>query len=234
MSLKLNFLLQIDISGDFLWITDSTGEYSVNNEEGWGAPNPELNQSCLVAQIVRRAEDDVTEETADVPLVNVNANIVFNAGATNSDVNQFQFEFDRDGHHLATLFRLPVSTDGIFDLELNTLIEGTYFYWVTPAAVYRIVNGTPVLIEDLNEMVGDPATVQTTCQDVFMPLLIGKKTAFYQAYKNGRAGACTDDDNFNASRELQSDIQGADYQFRSGLTTEAENNIDNLLKAHAL
>ena len=178
MALKLNFLLQIDVSGDFLWITDDTGVYDVNNETGWGAPNPEQNQSCIVAYLVRRAEDTTTGETADTPLVPVNLNIVFDAAAVNEKVNQFQFTLVRDGHHLATLFRLAVSTDGVQDLELNTLIEGQFFYWSGPNAIYKIVSTVPVLVEDIGDMVDDPGTVQTTCEDVIMPALIGKKNTF--------------------------------------------------------
>ena len=94
MALELKFLVQIDVSGDFLWVTDTTGAYSVDNDTGWGAPNPEQNQSAVVSHVVRRAQDN-ENNSEDVALVPVNADVIYDPSAANDKQNQIQYTFLR-------------------------------------------------------------------------------------------------------------------------------------------
>ena len=230
MALKLTFQIQIDADGESLWITDKTGAYdATDNEGGWGTPNPELNETAL-AVLVQRSDADGL-----INLSPVSTDVQYNSGASNTDETIFQLLLGRDGRHLAYMFALPVSNDGATIIVSGTpLAEGDYFYWTTNNAVYKIESGSPVVVEDYSEMIDNVNIVQTLCQELILPDLTRKKHELYREYKDPRSKRCNDDATFQQVMLLQQDIQGADYSFRSGLTTQSEEIIDTLLHEYEL
>ena len=230
MPLSLTFKIQTDADGESLWITDQTGEYNdPDNITGWGTPNLELDETAL-AVLVHRSDADGL-----VNLLPVSYDAFYNGSATNTDETTFQLFIGRDGRHLAYLFALPVSNNGT-DIIVSgtTLNDGDYFYWNTNTAVYKIENSAPVQVTDYSEMVSNVNIVQSLCQDLILPDLTKKKHELYREYKDPRSKRCNDDDTFQEVLMLQQDIQGADYSFRSGLTTQSEEIIDTLLNEYAL
>jgi hypothetical protein len=229
MALKLTFLIQIDVDGESVHITDKTGAFdATDNDTGWGTPNLELNQTAI-AVLVQRSDADGL-----VNLLPIGADAKFSATAINTDETTFQLALLQDGRHLAYEFALPASNDAITTLAGDTLVDGDYFYWTTINAVYKIESSVPVAVTDYSEMVGVSSVVQTLCQDLILPDLTRKKHDLYREYKDPRSTRCNDDATFQEVLMLQQDIQGADYSFRSGLTTQSEEIIDTLLNEYQL
>ncbi len=225
MPLVLKYKTQIDISAEFLWVTDKTGEYSSpDNEGGWGNPNQELNQSALLTLI------NLKHSTGDIPLMPVGVQVKFSAASVNSQETMFQFNYESDGYHDMYLIRLPVSNDGLITLEGIGLSEGDYFYYTAQDDIYQIVNLFPVLVEDYNVILDDISNqINTRCQEIFLGLLSVQRSELYLKYREDRNEGCNVDNQFDTLRMLTEDLIGADYTFRSGLTTQAEDQTETLL-----
>jgi hypothetical protein len=230
MALVLTFKTEPNSSGDRLWITDRTGQYdAVANPEGWGDPPPgnnhDLNASGLAVLILRK------DSAGDQRLLAVSSDALFNPGAANDFENVFEFYFVNDGTHDMYMWRLPVSADGITDLETNSLIEGDYFYHSINQDVERVTATIPEIITDYTEMIDYPQTnlYQTLCQDIFSPRSAIKRQQEYRDYQAARQGNCAENPLFLKSMETTLDIISGEYSFRSGLLMEAQRQVETLL-----
>jgi len=232
MALVLTFKTEPNNSADRLWITDSTGEYeATNNPEGWGDPPPganhDLNASALAVLILRK------DSAGDQQLQPVSSDAIHNPGAANDDINVFEFYYVNDGTHYMYMWRLPVSADGVTDLEANAFVEGDYFYHSINQDVERVTATIPEVITDYTEMIdvatGNTFLYQTLCQDTFSAASAVKRQQEYRSYKAARQGNCAEDPLFLQAMETTLDIIGSEYSFRSGLLVEAQRQVETLL-----
>jgi hypothetical protein len=227
MTLVLKALVQPNTEGDRLFITDVTGAYAAStNEGGWGdagVPNPDLVNSALVAIAIRKASE------GDENLAPVATAARFNPLATNDDQTTFEFYYKNDGSHNAYLMRLPVSSDAIVDLDGNTLVDGDYFYNSVLLDVYKMVGATPTLLESLSEMIDNDTIVQTLCQDIFQPLQAKDRAARYLKMVATRKTNCSENPEFQDLRGHTEDLISNDYAFRSGLTIQAQDMVEQKL-----
>lgn len=233
MALGLKVLLQLDISGGSIWITDKTGEYVVaSNEGGWGVagtPNPDLAQSALVWSVVR---NDLAGKQKVQP---VSFDTFHDNSALNIDETTVEFAYLNDGWYTMTMFRLPVSADGVNKLEGGTLVEGEYYLSTDTnnSGVKQIVSGSPEDVEDYEVMVDDITVVQIKCEEMFYSKLAIKSNDLYKEYRDIRdkkGGDYKDARNKLAEvTDIREDIRGADYAFRSGLTTEGQDIIETAI-----
>lgn len=227
MTLVLKPLNQPDIQGERLWITDVTGEYvAVTNEGGWGialTPNPDQVNSAIIA-IARRNSSTGIEE-----LVPVSSAAKYNPGASNDDNVEFEFFYKNDGWHTMYLMRLPVSADGEIDVDDIAINEGDFYYHSVNLDVYQKVGGVATLVPDYTVMIGDSNVVQTKCEDLFQSGLSKKRGVNYISMMDTRKTNCSEDNKFQALRGLTEDIISSDYIFRSGLTSDAQNNVEKNL-----
>lgn len=229
MALTLKFKTQIDSAADNLFITDKTGEYDAeDNTGGWGSPNAELNQSAVLAQIIYK------RSTGDVSLEPVGTQIRFNSGASNTDEYQFQFTYQNDGYHQQYLMRLPASNDGDFTLEGLGIVDGDYFYLVPQTDVYQKVAGVNVLVEDYTVLIGNENIIQTLCEDLWLGVLSVRRSELYLQYREDRSSGCDISSQFQELRALTEDLIGSDYTFRSGLQTQAQDQVETLLDENHL
>lgn len=229
MALSLKILIQVDISGGSLWFTDKTGQYDVdNNDTGWGAPNVELNQSALVWSLVRNTIDD-----GKVKVNPVGADIIYDDGAANNEEKTVEFAYANDGWYSLTFFRLPVSNNDNDIIGGGNVVEGDYYYSTQTQKVSQIVSGLPVEVEDFEDMVGNVDITQVTCEEMFYSRLAIKINDLYKNYRNIRnkkGGDYKEARNALAQvTDIREDIRGADYAFRSGLTTEAQDIIETAI-----
>lgn len=226
--LQLKILIQLNVQGDRLYVTDKTGIYdATDNTGGWGSPNPSLNKSAL-AVLVQRVSETITE------FLPVGTSVTFNPAALDSDETTLEFFFTLDGHIKVTEFRLPVSDDGSVDMDGTALDEEAYFYY--NGEVNQIQSGLPVVITDLSVMLGDGDVVQATCEDLLYPQLKKEAQQIRLDYKNQRE-SCDDgsaEETFQEFRNLYFDLIGTDWDFAAGLVVQAERNIDRLLKQYEL
>lgn len=227
MTLVLKPLNQPDIQGQRLWITDNTGVYAAStNEGGWGValtPNPDQVNSALVAIARRNASTGIEE------LLPVSSAAKYNPTADNEDNMEFEFYYKNDGWHTIYLMRLPVSSDGDTDFDSADINEGDYYYHSVNLGVYQKVGGSPSVITDYTVMIDDANVVQTKCDDFFQSGLAGERAAKYQSMRATRKTNCAEDPKFQEQRGLTEDIISSEYIFRSGLTTDAQNNAERNL-----
>lgn len=233
MPLQLKVATQLGILGETLNVINRTGAYSPSNEGGFGDVNPSLNQSAL-AVYVERSSLGVVER-----LHPVSTDELFNNAAANDDETTLEMQFGKDGNHKAYLFYLPVSQNGITTLEGDVISVGQYFYWdgnnANPTRTYQLLASGPAWIANKGLMVGDSSVIQAFCQELIHPALTVKKNDLYKEFVHQRDNGCDDLTPFrNANLDLGEDLKGASASFYSGLTTEAERQINNLLEKHGL
>jgi hypothetical protein len=125
--------------------------------------------------------------------------------------------------------RLPVSSDAIVDLDGNTLVDGDYFYNSVLLDVYKMVGATPTLLESLSEMIDNDTIVQTLCQDIFQPLQAKDRAARYLKMVATRKTNCSENPEFQDLRGHTEDLISNDYAFRSGLTIQAQDMVEQKL-----
>lgn len=230
MALTLKQLVQTNIYGTEVWITDKTGAYvAVTNPGGYGTPNPALSRSALVAMVKR-------SDGSDLWLEPLTPQVVHNPSAGNEDINYFSFKYENDGHHYAYLIRLRVSTDGgATDLDGVAITEGQYFAIGT--TVYRRQSSANTLVPAASypTLLADSTLSKATCEVMFYNKLLIKNRDYYKEYAEER------NDSYEEARkwlfkydDLRADIQGADYTFRSGLRAQAENIVKTLLEKHRI
>ena len=228
MALGLKILIQVDISGGSLWFTDKTGEYDLTtNDTGWGAPNKELSESALVWSVVRNAM------AGDEKVSPVSFDVFYDNIAGNTDETIVEFAYGLDGWYTITMFRLPVSNNNLDIIGGGTLVEGDYYYSTLTSVVSQLISGSPVVVTDFEAMVGDVDITQVTCEEIFYSKLAIKANDLYKVYQAIRD---TKGGEYKESRnalldvtDLREDIRGADYAFRSGLTTQAQDIIETAL-----
>ncbi len=229
MTLVLKALNQPDIQGERLWITDVTSEYVVTtNDGGWGideVPNPNQSVSAIVAIARRNASAGIEE------LLPVGAAVFYNPSALNTDTHSFEFFYRNDGHHTMYLMRLPVSADGDISLDISPVAinEGDYYYHTINLGVYQKVGGNPVLVTDYTIMIDNGDIIQTKCEDFFQSGLASNRAIRYLNYKATRKTNCAEDPKFQELRGQTEDIISNDYIFRSGLTVDAQNGVEENL-----
>lgn len=237
MALTLKEVIRTNIYGREVWVTDKTGAYNAStNVGGWGAPNKELADSALLCIVKRQSGSDNAVVEKYLEALEGVPQITHNPGAINTDVNSFGFTYDTDGHYIASLFRLRVSTDsGATDLEGIVIADGDYF--VMSNLLYVKESGSPVLVpvEDYPDLLEEDSITQVTCEVMFYNKLLIKDRDYYKEYKDKRDTSCEDAKEWlHKYFDLRADIAGADYSFRSGLKIEAEDIIDSLLEQHAI
>lgn len=238
MALDLKVLVQLDIQGGSVWITDKTGEYdAVSNVGGWGdASTKDLNKSALVVVAVYNAETPSN-------LAPVGADVIFDSGALNTKETTFELTYGTDGWHSVALFRLPVTADGassLTTLDAEALDIGDYFYDDATSTVNIVTATSPIAfteVTDFSVMIADINTAQEVCERLFMVKLAIKKKEIYWDYKTARdtKGQCKETDNlFRKLLDLRFDMEGAFDAFWSGLKVEAHDVTESLLKQHKI
>lgn len=241
MALALKVLIQQDISGGSIWLTDKTGEYaSPDNEGGWGAagtPNPDLGDSALVFSVVRNTQAGKEKVSP------VSSGVYFNDAALNTDEITFEFRYLMDGWHSISFFRLPVSADGVNTEEGGVLSDLDYYYDNAPGnnEVRQLDAGETLgykVIDDYEEMIDNVDIVQITCEEMFYNKLAIKKNDLYKSYRDTRdkkGGQYKETRNYlEYVLDIHEDIRGADYAFRSGLMTEAQDIIETAVTRYKI
>lgn len=233
MGLELKQLVQVDISGDYLWSTDYTKAYDVaNNPTGWGAPNLELSESALlvVAQRVSNLQQ----------LEVVGSQIKYSASALNSLQNQWQFVYpSKDGWIRFWLMRVWVTEDAIVDVSGDHLIaEGDFFF--IPSVNNKIFEKTgsgSSAYEEVTDLIAltESTDVQNPyiikCEDIFFNKIAKFKNNLYKDYQKARVKSdCSDSDEIMGKMNtIGHDAQGADYAFRSGLMNQANDIVETII-----
>jgi len=233
MSLQLRQLVQVDISGKYIWSTDKSGAYDPDtNTGGWGNPNPELSESALLVIAIRKA--------SATALSFVSAHqIIYDSGATNADEFQWQMNYpSQHGHIQVWMMRIWVSDDGIIDKSGDHAIEEGDFFFIpaNPDTVFmKTGSGVDAVEEvtDLTDLINsedETNPYQIICEDLFINLL-AKKAARLMKEKilaRQRENTSQFEDLRDQITDITQGIQSADYAFRGGLTVEANAQIESL------
>ena len=219
--------IQIDATTLYLWITDQTGEYDpAINDTGWGDPNPELNESCLLCYLERQASEGVEEATP------VSAQFIYDPVADNADEKQFQFNYINDGWYKSWLIRLMVTIDGITSVDGATILDGDYFYM--SGIIYNKVAGENIVVTDYKELTEDIGLTMTMCDSYWSSKGAQKRVDDYYEYIGKRTGPCNENTVFSEVVMLREDIQGGQWAFKSGLTTHSQKLAESLIDIHNL
>jgi hypothetical protein len=221
------YAVTIDVSK--LVVTDITGAYDAStNPGGWGGTN-QLDESAVWAVVTRKAS------TGDEFFEPVASQIIFDNAALNTKETEFEFEFINDGVLEVVLGMLKASTDGINYAGGGAIGEGEIFYWSNAGTlIWKMVSGTPEVVE-INDLVGDDNVVQTLASDILLPRLAVQKQALYKEYTIKRDTRCDDaQELFDELQKLSQDIQGAIYAYYSGLTVQAQDQVETMLDRYKL
>ena len=191
-------------------MTDKTGAYdAVSNPGGWGAPNPELNESALLVYPVRM------EDPVNVLVVTSGASpIRFDVGATNTDENEWQFDMGKGGYHRVHMFQFGLSSDGINYLDTSVINTDDFYVLTTDNKLYKLGTGE---ITDFEQLIDDATIPQVLCENLFYPGLAVLKQQQYREYATARDTDCGDFTAlFDTYLQLKEDLDSADYTFWSG------------------
>lgn len=233
MALQLKQLVQVDISGKYLYSTNKSGAYNVDtNPTGFGGPNPSLATSALLAIAIRQVSNDV------LSLVTAHQ-IYYNASAQDDGEPQWQFNYPaKDGWIRSWLMRVWVSDDGIIDKSGDhAIVEGDFFYIPAQADKIWMKTGSGVdAIEEITDFVdlieSEDAEnpYQVMCEDLFINLLAKKAAQLGRDKIDARKRE--DTRQYEELRDTITDIyqgiQSADYSFRGGLARQAQDLIESL------
>lgn len=230
MALELKPTFTISQDGSRITVTDETGLYDVTtNPGGWGAPNPNLYESCLVCIVVRKPSTGDALLTATSPTLDY----IYDDQATNDEEKTFEKLFSIDSTLQVALIRVPVSLDDANYVEGGAIADGDHYYY--DGDIYLRTTGAGVLVEDLMTLLEDNALLKGLCDDLATPLLALKFQELYKEYTLKRKDQCDDAESlFNEIQKLNLDIQGLYYTFYSNLHVEAQNQIEDLLDKYAI
>ena len=225
MALTIKFKTQADRQAERLWITDLTGEYNEEtNQGGYGNPNTNLSAICLLAVIQRNASYGLeTLEFVPQPFI-------YNPNAANDLQTVFEAIYINDGWHTMNLIALPVSNNGDVDLQGNTILEGQNFYWSQFQCIFlkgRLNVNLPV--EDYAAVLEQDDLVTTKCEYFFMSKALVYREEQYIDYRKIRKGVCEPNSVFNEMREITEDVISSDLTFRSGLMVQAQDQAETLI-----
>lgn len=231
MSLLLKQSVRTNLLGNEVWVTDKTGAYVVSvNAGGWGAPNLELNETALIA-VVKHITPDTTKVLDPLTYA-----ISYSDTDTNDAVRSIGFIYDGDGHYSSYLFAVPVSLDGVTTVAGDTIVEDDYF--VMAGVLYQKQGDDSNLeITDYTVLIDAELVSKVQCDKMFYNKLAVKRNDEY--YRDYRTARDANDPDLAAEllkkiEDLEADIAGADYRFRVGLFTIAENIVAELLEKHAI
>jgi len=230
MTLVMKQLVQVDISGNYLWSTNKNGEYTTANTGGWGAPNPELNQSAILC-LAKRLDEFLTF---------VSDQVYYSETATNDFEPQFQINYpDKDGWIQIWQMRVWVSEDAIMDVSgTHVLVDGDFFYIPGQANKIFMKTGSGddayAQVTDYNVMINstdDTNPYFVMCEDLFYNKLAKKYNDLYKQYTLARNPQNTEamSDLSSQMNDIQINIVGADYSFRGGLKYQANDIIEDLI-----
>jgi hypothetical protein len=224
MALELELKAISDQRAEIIWVFDKTGAYDVTqNPTGWGDPNPELNETCLMVYAER-----VVDGSDNVVCQIITNQFVFDASAVNTEEKQFQILYDADGHYVITLLRIPVSEDGTTNLEGDDLEDGDYVYH--ESVLKKMVSGTLEPVDDYTELIGLEGVIQETCEKLFTKkaeVLYNKK---YREFMDVRNANTEDIDHYQeVIDDIKFSIAGAVYQFQGNLKAAAR---ETMVKIH--
>jgi hypothetical protein len=226
MALILKQKIQIDIQGVVLWVTDMTLQYdAVTNPGGWGAPNPEIGDQCLMV-FAEQIKDDESGDIIGVPLTVLTEQFATNL--TDYD-HQFQLQLPEDGHFKISLFTFPVTTDGVDTLAGDAIQEGDVVFY--NGQVQKKTDSGYDVIEDYTLLYDEPDVPQVLAEDLIYPNLLIARNNQMKSYLELRRGKCVKeeiDDARDALVDLDIDIQGMDYAFRANLTSKARKILKEL------
>ena len=213
-------------ASDRLWITEKSGLYdAADNTGGWGTPNPDQSKSALVAIAIRKAS------AADEMFAPVSSAAFFNPSASNSDEHSTEFFYINDGVFYLYLIRIPVSNDGVTDLESNALSEGDYFYLTGSNDIYQRVSSQNVLVPDYRVLIdiSQDNVIKSFCQNYYGGQQTIARQQKYRDFQEARQGKMAEDPIFLKCYERTLDIISQEYSFRSGLLVDAQDQAETAL-----
>ena len=227
MALELVISLQVDYSGESWWMVENSGAYdSQNNVGGWGTPNPEKVNSALVVYAERQSNPiEVIGSPTSV--------IYYDAAADNTDEVTIQLTHAADGWVKLWVYQMPAyDTVGASGAGL---LEGQHFYNYENAQVEITTASGFDAVADYSTLSIDNTLTSIFAEELFTMQLREKARELYIEYTTAR-DECMDDvkEKFRAYLTLTQDIQGLDYAFYGGLTTEAHDATETLLKKYDL
>lgn len=217
----------VPVSGQSIFVKDKTGVYAADNPGGWGDPNPDINESCVFAAVVRQASTGIEL------LLPKSNDLVYDPLAENTKETSFEFGYRNDGDHVFYVGRLPVSDDGMNFINAGgPIAEGAFFYWA--GGVWQIVEGVAVE-KQISDLLGNPTVEQGSCSDIIVAQLAIQKQLLYKDYRKNREPNPDDAEPiFQELLKLREDIQGAVYAYYSGLKIEAQDQIESSLDKYQL
>lgn len=230
-TLKQKYAVSVDAKT--LLVTDLTGAYNVTtNPTGWGAPKWEKAQSALWVVVKRKAS------VGDEYFVAITNEITFNPSALNTEETALDFGFSNDGVLEITMGALRASLDGINYINLDPIVTGDYFYWASGGnKVWQKIAGVNTALASVHLLASVVAASVPLilATDILEPRLAIVKQGLYKKYRLARDVEEDDAEPlFQEGLKLSEDIKGSIYAFYSGLTVEAQSQVETMLDRYEI
>lgn len=237
LSLKPEYSILND--GSTIYVTDKTGEYDAAcNPGGWGGPNKNLGESCLLFLVIRKS-------STGNQLFDRKENLYYfyNSYAFNSDETEFEGVFELDGVLDICLVRLPVSANHATYVDFGSPVNGHYYYYSggmgSGPGIYKREGGE-YNMSTLDEIAAIPyqvsgSVIKTIVTDIATPLLAIEAQKLYKQYRVEREKDCDDAEPlFQEIVKLHEDMRGAYYTFWSNLPAESQNQVEDLIDKYKI
>lgn len=229
MLLSLKSLVQVDLTGNYFWLTDQTGKYDAAlNPGGWGGPNPDLAKSALI--VVAKRKDSFLEF--------VTSQILYSATYANDFQAQWQIKYLKDGWQKFWLIRLWVTNNGVVDISGGQVFSAGDLFYIPaqPGKVWMKTGSGPsafIEITDFDELTdtSDSANAQVFSEGLFAQSIERKRNDLYKKVLSAQLK----DDSDTASKcqsdidDIRTRLNSASFAFKSNLKDQANDIIDSLI-----
>ena len=223
LEIKLNTLINDAVTQ--LTINDTTGEYTVNNNGGWGNPNTERNSIALVLYAKYKPyEKDALNLSISSALSPV---VLYDNSYTNSESSTYSMSYNADGWYQFYLVAIPTSngTPNENDIIYNTVDE--------ELQIYKTDSFTALQSSDWDYLTDDEIYELGFKEELLFYKLITQRNCQLEKYITCmECTSCKCDKIKEEYVRLDALIQASDYRFASSKQSEAQRMIEKLTKEY--
>lgn len=221
MAQELKMTHYPDQHADVIWVNETSGAYVADyNDTGWGDPNSELSESCLMIY-AERVIDDADNHVVEV----LTSQFIYDDTALNTESKEFQLTYDEDGHYNISLLRFPVSVDGENFVEGGAIGEGDYVYYNNQLYLHDGLE--LVAVTDFASLIGNENITQKTCEVLFQSKAIIKLNNARLEFRNKRLSHTEDIDPYREKWfDMKSMIEDAYKQFVVNMKSSARETVN--------
>lgn len=223
MAIDLKNTIQIEQDATLIHINDTTGEYTVNNTGGFGAPNVNRN---TFASALYGFYTNSNGETSEVSYSG--SNIDYNAAHANNYQTKFSITYGVDGWY--SFYYYLISTT-------PTVVNGEVFYDTGDDTIKIVILGVPTEVTDLSTLIDNTSVQQLLTEEILFSKLAIKQNQLLEILLDCECNQCVQNscdcgtERLNYQK-LKYSLAGTDYTFAANKKITAQDLIEKLTKIY--